>query len=178
MGTWRLIVRLRGVILLYYTQRNNRCPSYLLAAEPLRPRLRPSRPARNQSYDQSSRRRRAIHLFFEGRCDVPRFRAMLTDDVEFYHDKVGSRPQARGLLDFEGRNGSPIAPSRSNRRIDPGWGVEVGELLFIRKSRACGVEPDLVVVNFDVVREHRAEARHVAPPSKNKWIARRRALTI
>jgi hypothetical protein len=27
--------------------------------------------------------------FFEAPCDVPRFRAMLADDVEFYHDKDG-----------------------------------------------------------------------------------------
>ena len=28
-------------------------------------------------------------LFFEGPCDVPRFRGMITDDIEFYHDRGG-----------------------------------------------------------------------------------------
>ncbi len=28
-------------------------------------------------------------LFFEGGCDIDRFRTYLADDVEFYHDKGG-----------------------------------------------------------------------------------------
>ena len=37
-------------------------------------------------------------LFFEGPCDIPRFRAMITDDIEFYHDKGG----------FKGKGGKPF----------------------------------------------------------------------
>lgn len=37
-------------------------------------------------------------LFFTGPCDVPRLRAMLADDLEFYHDKDGFA--ARSADDF------------------------------------------------------------------------------
>ena len=40
-------------------------------------------------------------LFFEGPCDSARFRAMISDDVEFYHDKGGFN--VRKPADFVGQ---------------------------------------------------------------------------
>lgn len=93
-------------------------------------------------------------LFFEGPCDIPRFRAMITDDIEFYHDKGGFN--VRKPEDFVGqyreRCTNLLDPTtwRSRRvlvdsslRVDPipGWGaMEVGDHLFYERHGASGEE--------------------------------------
>jgi hypothetical protein len=85
-----------------------------------------------------------FQLFFEGRCDVPRFRSMLTDDVEFYHDKVGfnvRKPEdfvaifAQRCKEHDDPNATTTRRElvRSSLHVDPipGWGaMEIGDHLF------------------------------------------------
>jgi len=93
-------------------------------------------------------------LFFEGPCDIPRFRGMITDDIEFYHDKGGfnvRRPddfvgqfkeRCTNLLDPRAdRLRRELVPS--TLRVDPipGWGaIEVGDHLFYERHGATGPE--------------------------------------
>lgn len=93
-------------------------------------------------------------LFFEGPCDVPRFRAMLTDDVEFYHDKEGFnvRKPDEFVAMFEQRCKDLEDPTtwRSRRELVTGtlhvdpiprWGaMEVGDHLFYERHGASGEE--------------------------------------
>lgn len=93
-----------------------------------------------------------FQLFFEGPCDVPRFRAMLTDDVEFYHDKAGfnvRKPQDFVTI-FEDRCKQLADPAswrqrrelvQSSLHVDPipGWGaMEVGDHLFYERKGPVG----------------------------------------
>jgi hypothetical protein len=91
-------------------------------------------------------------LFFEGPCDVARFRSMITDDVEFYHDRVGFN--VRKPEDFVGqfeercRQLSDPASWRQRRELVqgslhvdpiPGWGaMEIGDHLFYERKGAVG----------------------------------------
>ena len=93
-----------------------------------------------------------FQLFFEGPCDVPRFRAMITDDVEFYHDKGGFN--VRRTEDFVGQFRERCAklsdPTSWRQRrklvasslhVDPipGWGaMEIGDHLFYERQGAAG----------------------------------------
>ena len=93
-------------------------------------------------------------LFFEGPCDTPRFRSMLTDDIEFYHDKGGfnvRKPEdfvamfeerCKGLEDpTSWRSRRELVPG--SLRVDsiPGWGaMEVGDHLFYERHGAKGEE--------------------------------------
>jgi hypothetical protein len=104
-------------------------------------------------------------LFFEGPCDIPRFRSMLTDDVEFYHDKGGFnvrkpddfvaqyQERCTKLLDpTEWRSGRVLV--RSSLRVDPipGWGaMEVGDHLFYEKHGAAGEEKLVGTASFAMV---------------------------
>ena len=104
-------------------------------------------------------------LFFEGPCDIPRFRAMITDDVEFYHDKGGFN--VRKPDDFVGqykeRCTSLPDPTtwrsrrilvQSSLRVDPipGWGaMEVGDHLFYEKHGAVGEEKLVGKAKFAMV---------------------------
>ncbi|HEY8592692.1 MAG TPA: nuclear transport factor 2 family protein [Sphingomicrobium sp.] len=93
-------------------------------------------------------------LFFEGRCDIPRFREWLTDDVEFYHDKSGFNVHKAD--DFvaifnkncHDREDPPAWRTRrelvrSSLHVDPvpGWGaMEVGEHLVYERHGVDGKE--------------------------------------
>lgn len=93
-------------------------------------------------------------LFFTGNCDLPRFRSMLADDLEFYHDKGGFN--ARNAEDFvaifakncaERENPAAWRTRRQlvagSLHIDPipGWGAfEVGDHLFFEKHGVNGKE--------------------------------------
>jgi hypothetical protein len=93
-----------------------------------------------------------FQLFFEGPCDVPRFRAMITDDVEFYHDEGGFN--VRRPEDFVGQFRERCAklsdPTSWRQRRElvasslhvdpiPGWGaMEIGDHLFYERQGAAG----------------------------------------
>lgn len=93
-------------------------------------------------------------LFFEGPCDTARFRSMLTDDVEFYHDKGGFnvRKPEDFVAQFEQRCKELQDPTswrlrreltRSSLHIDPipGWGaMEFGDHLFYERHGLRGQE--------------------------------------
>lgn len=95
-----------------------------------------------------------FELSFVLPCDVPRFRAMLTDDIEFYHDKAGFN--VRKADDFvaiyagqcTARADATATRSRrelvaSTLHIDPvpGWGaIETGEHLFYERQGTDGAE--------------------------------------
>ncbi|HEX8639577.1 MAG TPA: nuclear transport factor 2 family protein [Allosphingosinicella sp.] len=90
-------------------------------------------------------------LFFTGRCEVERFRAMLADDVEFYHDRGGFN--VRSAEDFVAifrencaqredprawRSRRVLVPESLHVDPVPGWGaIETGEHLFYERE---GVE--------------------------------------
>src|SRR4051794_40671903 len=91
-------------------------------------------------------------LFFEGPCDTARFRSMITDDVEFYHDKGGFN--VRKPQDFVGQfedRCRKLADSASWRQrrelvasslhVDPipGWGaMEIGDHVFYERRGVDG----------------------------------------
>jgi hypothetical protein len=95
-----------------------------------------------------------FNLFFTGPCDLPRFRNMLADDLEFYHDKGGFN--ARSAEDFvaifakncaERENPAAWRTRRQlvtgTLHIDPipNWGAfEAGEHLFFEKHGVNGKE--------------------------------------
>jgi len=80
-------------------------------------------------------------LFFVKPCDAPRFRALLADDVEFYHDKDGYTIHSAGdfMKDYQANCASRTDPTawRSRRELviaslsidpRPGYGaMEAGE---------------------------------------------------
>ena len=96
-------------------------------------------------------------LFFEGKCDLPRFRAMLADDVEFYHDKGGFNVRTPDdfVAIFAENCRSREDPStyrsrralvRASLHVDPvpGWGaIEAGEHVFY--ERASAIAPEKLV---------------------------------
>jgi len=104
-------------------------------------------------------------LFFEGPCDASRFRAMLTDDIEFYHDKDGFN--VRKAEDFVGqfkqrcKELQDPTSWRSRRqlvrgslRVDPipGWGaMEVGDHVFYERHGATGKEKIVGEAGFSMV---------------------------
>jgi hypothetical protein len=91
-------------------------------------------------------------LFFEGPCDAARFRSMITDDVEFYHDKGGFnvRKPEDFVGQFEERCSKLSDPTswrqrrelvESSLHVDPipGWGaMEIGDHLFYERQGAEG----------------------------------------
>lgn len=106
-----------------------------------------------------------FRLFFEGPCDVPRFSRMISDDIEFYHDKGGFnvRKPADFVAMFEKRCGDLKDPTtwRSRRvlvasslHVDPipGWGaMEVGDHLFYERHGATGEEKLVGKASFAMV---------------------------
>ena len=93
-------------------------------------------------------------LFFEGKCDPARFRAMLADDIEFYHDKGGFNVHNSGefvAMHQERCKSNEDATSwrsrrelvRSSLHVDPvpGYGaIEAGDHLFYERHGATGEE--------------------------------------
>jgi hypothetical protein len=87
-------------------------------------------------------------LFFEGPCDTARFRSMITDDVEFYHDKGGFnvRKPEDFVGQFKDRCAKLADPTSFRQRrelvesslhVDPiaGWGaMEIGDHLFYERK--------------------------------------------
>ena len=91
-------------------------------------------------------------LFFEGPCDVPRFRSMITDDIEFYHDKGGfnvGKPEDF-VAQFKDRCAKLSDPTSFRQRRElvesslhvdpiPGWGaMEVGDHDFYERRGPRG----------------------------------------
>lgn len=95
-----------------------------------------------------------FELFFTGKCDLPRFRSMLADDVEFYHDKAGYnvRKAADFVAIFAQNCKQREDPTswrsrrelvRTSLHVDPvpGHGaIETGEHLFYERKGANGTE--------------------------------------
>lgn len=93
-----------------------------------------------------------FRLFFEGPCDAARFRSMITDDVEFYHDKGGFnvRKPEDFVGQFEDRCGKLADPTSWRQRRElvpgslhvdpiPGWGaIEIGDHDFYERDGAQG----------------------------------------
>jgi hypothetical protein len=93
-------------------------------------------------------------LFFVKPCDEPRFRALIADDVEFYHDKDGlvTRSAEDFMKAYKANCASRIDPAawRSRRepiaasfRVDPvpGWGaMETGDHVFYERHGVNGAE--------------------------------------
>jgi hypothetical protein len=91
-------------------------------------------------------------LFFEGPCDSARFRSMITDDVEFYHDKGGFnvRKPEDFVGQFEERCAKLADPTSLRQRRElvqgslhvdpiPGWGaMEIGDHVFFERQGAAG----------------------------------------
>lgn len=124
----------------------------LAAAAPPPPVTIPAQPTLTEQISRADTE--LFELSFALPCDVPRFRAMLTDDVEFYHDKAGFN--VRKADDFVAiytrqctSRANPKA-SRSRRELVastlhvdpvPGWGaIETGEHLFYERQGKDGAE--------------------------------------
>ena len=106
--------------------------------------------------EEAIRQREAelFDLFFTGKCDLPRFRSMLAEDLEFYHDKDGfDIRSAQDLVAAFAKNCAERenpAAWRTRRQlvagslhIDPipGWGAfEAGEHLFFERQGVNGKE--------------------------------------
>ena len=104
-------------------------------------------------------------LFFEGPCDLPRFKAMVADDFEFYHDKGGfnARKPADFVAQYEERCKNLLDPTtwRSRRELVPGtlhvgpipgWGaMEVGDHVFYERHGAKGEEKLVGKAKFAMV---------------------------
>lgn len=132
----------------------------LLAAAPV---TVPPQPALTEQIRQADAE--LFKLFFEGQCDVPRFRAMITDDVEFYHDKGGFnvRKPDDFVSQYEQRCKDNANPSnwRSRRalvpeslHVDPipGWGaMETGDHLFYERHGVTGAEKLVGKAKFAMV---------------------------
>jgi hypothetical protein len=123
--------------------------------------------------ENAIRRREAelFDLFFTGKCDLTRFRSMLADDLEFYHDNGGF--SARNAEDFvaifakncaERENPAAWRTRRQlvagSLHIDPipGWGAfEVGDHLFFEKHGVNGKETLAGKAKFAMVWVMRAQ---------------------
>jgi hypothetical protein len=91
-------------------------------------------------------------LFFEGPCDSARFRSMITDDIEFYHDKGGFnvRKPEDFVGQFKDRCAKLADPAswrqrrelvESSLHVDPipGWGaMEIGDHVFYERKGPQG----------------------------------------
>ena len=122
------------------------------AAAPSPPVVIPPQPALAEQISRADAE--LFELSFVLPCDVPRFRAMLTDDIEFYHDKAGFNVHKADdfVAIYTEQCASRANPkaSRSRREliastlhIDPvpGWGaIETGEHLFYERQGIDGAE--------------------------------------
>jgi hypothetical protein len=106
-----------------------------------------------------------FRLFFEGPCDARRFRSMITDDVEFYHDKGGFnvRKPDDFVGQFKDRCAKLADPTSFRQRRElvesslhvdpiPGWGaMEVGDHLFYERQGVDGPEKLVGRASFSMV---------------------------
>jgi len=106
-----------------------------------------------------------FNLFFVAPCADPAFRAMITDDVEFYHDKDGFNVHSADefMKGYHENCTSRADPTtwrsrrelvRSSLRVDPipGWGaMEIGDHLFYEKHGAAGEEKLVGKASFAMV---------------------------
>jgi len=104
-------------------------------------------------------------LFFVQPCDVPRFRSLLADDVEFYHDKAGFNVKsADDFVRIYTQNCTARADPKSFRsrrelvraslHVDPvpGFGaMEAGDHLFYEREGAAGQEKLVGKAKFAMV---------------------------
>ena len=95
-----------------------------------------------------------FELFFTGKCDAPRMRSMLADDIEFYHDKAGvtARSADEFMTGYIKNCTSRDDPKawrsrrelvRTSLHIDPvpGLGaIEAGDHLFYERHGVDGEE--------------------------------------
>ena len=95
-----------------------------------------------------------FELFFTGGCEIERFRSMLADDVEFYHDRGGfnvRRPEdfvaifQQNCTDRQNprawRSRRALVPESLHVDPVPGWGaIETGEHLFYEREGVDGEE--------------------------------------
>src|SRR3954452_11009999 len=123
----------------------------------------PPAPVLNQQIQAADRE--LFDMFFVRACDEKRFRTLLADDLEFYHDKDGFN--ARSADDFMRmykenctRRAEPTT-WRSRRelvpaslRVDraPGYGaMEVGDHVFYERHGAAGTEKLVGKASFSMV---------------------------
>jgi hypothetical protein len=111
------------------------------ASTPARAEI-PAQPALTQAIERADAE--LFDLSFNLPCDEPRFRVMIADDMEFYHDKDGlvARSAEEFLAVYRRQCGGRADPCawRSRRELVPatlsvdpipGWGaMEVGDHLF------------------------------------------------
>src|SRR5688572_24157645 len=92
------------------------------AAQPTpAPAAIPEQPALTQQI--AARDAELFELLFSGPCDSARFRALLADDIEFYHDKDGAiRSAATFVAGYERNCAERQDPGawRSRRELVPG----------------------------------------------------------
>ncbi len=131
-------------------------PPFLLAAaaalqpSPPLPPI-PPQPALTEAI--AARDAELFELLFTGPCDAARFRALLADDLEFYHDRDGAVRGAdaftAGYARYCADRQDPAAWRsrrelvRGSLRVDPVPGVgaiEAGEHLFYERHGAAGTE--------------------------------------
>jgi hypothetical protein len=106
-----------------------------------------------------------FRLFFVAPCADQAFRAMITDDVEFYHDKDGFNVHSADefMTGYHENCTSRADPMtwrsrrelvRTSLRVDPipGWGaMEIGDHLFYEKHGAAGEEKLVGKASFAMV---------------------------
>ena len=130
-------------------------PLILLAAAATQPApapvALPDQPALTRQI--AARDAELFELLFSGPCDSARFRALLADDIEFYHDRDGAIRSADAFVaGYERSCAARQDPAawRSRRELVPGTlrvdpipglgAVEAGEHLFYEREGVNGAE--------------------------------------
>ena len=112
---------------------------------PDQPELTPQIAARDAEFFQ---------LSFTGRCEFERFRSMLADDIEFYHDRGGfnarrpedsspspAPPAPSATIPAPGARGASWCRKAFMSMRVPGWGaIETGEHLSYEREGVDGEE--------------------------------------
>ena len=133
------------------------------AAQPVKPVTVPPQPELTRQIEEADTS--LFKLFFEGPCDVARFRSMISDDVEFYHDKAGFnvRKPEDFVAQFQDRCRLLADPTnwrqrrvlvRTSLHVNPipGWGaMETGDHLFYERHGVSGEEHLVGKASFAMV---------------------------
>jgi len=133
------------------------------AAQPVNPVTVPPQPELTRQIEEADTS--LFKLFFEGPCDTARFRSMISDDVEFYHDKGGFnvRKPEDFVAQFQDRCRLLADPTNRRQRrvlvreslhVDPipGWGaMETGDHLFYERHGVSGEEHLVGKASFAMV---------------------------